>query len=332
MFGAKDQVINRYQAIFNPDHLPELTKEEFLSFLKFENNQHWTPLYRQQTIITSDMAALREALLHLVDENVSLKQRMNALRPKGKDPWIKGLSKAIITPILLIMYPDKYGVWNGTAESGMKTLNVWPKIKTTAPFSEKYTAINEILLELSERLQLDLWTMDGIWWGVRKEEEPNLRSLPSAREEVTEDSSKPETVNLPGFGMERYLQQFLFDNWNRVKALGNWKLYEEEDEVVGMEYYTEIGRIDLLAKHKTDSRWLVLELKRNQASDQTMGQVNRYMGWVKSNLAGEGDKVEGLIIAKEMSEKLKFALMVNPNIKFMEYVIDFQLKSNEVIN
>ena len=43
------------------------------------------------------------------------------------------------------------------------------------------------------------------------------------------------------------------------------------------------------------------------------------------------NKVEGLIIAKEMSEKLKFALMVNSNIKFMEYVIDFQLKSNEVI-
>ncbi len=63
-----------------------------------------------------------------------------------------------------------------------------------------------------------------------------------------------------------------------------------------------------------------------------MGQVNRYMGWVKANLVREGDEVEGLIIAKEMSEKLKFALMVNSNIKFMEYVIDFQLKPQDVIH
>ena len=61
-------------------------------------------------------------------------------------------------------------------------------------------------------------------------------------------------------------------------------------------------------------------------------QVNRYMGWVKSNLAREGDKIEGLIIAKEMSDKLKFALIVNSNIKFMEYEIDFQLKTHDVVH
>jgi len=327
MFNAKEQVISRYQAIFNPAHLPELSKEEFLSFLKFENNQHWTPLYRQQTIITSDMPALREALLYLVDEDLSIKQRLDKLRPKGKDPWIKGLSKAIITPILLVLCPDKYGVWNGTAEAGMKALNIWPKVKTTAPFSEKYVAINKVLLELSNRTQFDLWTLDGLWWGVRKKEEPDLRPLPSAKTEA--DPSTPSEDSYPGFGMERYLQQFLFDNWDKVKALQEWDLYEEEDETVGIEYYTEIGRIDLLAKHKSKPKWLVIELKRDQASDETMGQVNRYMGWVKANLANENDQVEGLIIAKNMSEKLRYALLVNSNIRFMEYEIDFHLSPSD---
>jgi len=32
---------------------------------------------------------------------------------------------------------------------------------------------------------------------------------------------------------------------------------------------------------------------------------------------------------KEMSKKLKFVLMVNSNIKFMEYEIDFQLKPED---
>ena len=88
----------------------------------------------------------------------------------------------------------------------------------------------------------------------------------------------------------------------------------------------EIGRIDPLAKHKDKPKWLVIELKRNQASDDTMGQVNRYMGWVKSNLAQEGEEVYGLIIARDMPERLKYALLVNSSIKFMEYEIDFQLK------
>ena len=321
MFNAKDQVIGRYQKIFSPEHLPKLTKEEFLGFLKFENNQHWTPLYRQQKIITSDMDSLRKALLNLVDEYVSIKDSLDNLRPLGKAPWIKGLSKAIITPILLIMFPEKYGVWNGTSEAGMKTLGVWPPVKTTTPFSEKYLAINEVLLELSKRLKLDLWTLDGLWWGVRRLEEPDLRPLPTIQNESTQIVSEP----IIGFGMESHLQEFLFDNWDQVDALREWELFTEEDEIVGKEYFTEIGRIDLLAKHKNKPKWLVIELKRNQASDTTMGQVNRYMGWVKANLAKQEDYIHGLIIAKEMTEQLKFALVANDNIKFMSYLIDFQL-------
>lgn len=64
---AKEEVLARYQAIFSPDHISHLTEEAFRSFLYFENNKHWTGLYRQANRLTADMEALRGALAILVD-------------------------------------------------------------------------------------------------------------------------------------------------------------------------------------------------------------------------------------------------------------------------
>ena len=62
-----------------------------------------------------------------------------------------------------------------------------------------------------------------------------------------------------------------------------------------------------------------------QGSDDTLGQVQRYMGWVMEELANDGDEVEGLIIASEQSEKLRYAMSATKNIKFMRYKVDFRL-------
>ena len=55
-----------------------------------------------------------------------------------------------------------------------------------------------------------------------------------------------------------------------------------------------------------------------------MGQIQRYMGHIKNNLAGDKN-VRGLIIALEDDKNLKDALSVAPNIKFMKYELSFKL-------
>ena len=269
MFSAKDEVINRYQRLFNPDNLSNLSKEDFLSFLKSDNNMHWSHLYRQQNQITADMDTLREAIRFLLDENTPLETRLDRLRPSNGEPWIKGLSRAIITPILLIMYPEKYCVWNGTSEAGMRALDSWPQVKTTASFSEKYLAINEILLKLSGITDYDLWTIDGLWWGVEGIGAGKI-DLPMPGESELAPSNS--------FGMERYPQEFIFENWDLLPQFEDWVIFQEDDEDVGVEFRTGIGRIDILAKHKTRPEWLVIELKRNQASDNTMGTSTEVYG------------------------------------------------------
>jgi restriction system protein len=66
------------------------------------------------------------------------------------------------------------------------------------------------------------------------------------------------------FGLEKHLQDFLWDNWEETEVLGpEWKLFEDETGPnAGYEYQTAVGQIDLLVEHKTEDRWLVVELKR----------------------------------------------------------------------
>jgi RecB family endonuclease NucS len=56
----------------------------------------------------------------------------------------------------------------------------------------------------------------------------------------------------------------LRDNWEETEVLGpEWKLFEDETGPnAGYEYQTAVGQIDLLVEHKTEDRWLVVELKR----------------------------------------------------------------------
>ena len=73
----------------------------------------------------------------------------------------------------------------------------------------------------------------------------------------------------------------------------------------------------------------MLELKREQSSDSTVGQVLRYMGFVREHVAAKGDAVEGVIIARVGDDKIRYALDMIPNVNLMLYEVEFRLKSTE---
>jgi restriction system protein len=85
--------------------------------------------------------------------------------------------------------------------------------------------------------------------------------------------------------------------------------------------------LDILAKSKDGKTLLVIELKLRRASDNVLGQVQRYMGSVKQDLE-EGQQVRGLIIGDEMDQRLRLALEVAPDLSFMRYEMDFRLLSD----
>lgn len=178
---ARDSVLARYRPIFAPSHISGLTAEEFRSFLQFENNHHWSGINRWGTIVTYRMEVLRDTLALLLNESVPIRERVDAVLTPGGRAKISGLGKAVVTPILLISQPLRYGVWNEPAESGMVRLGIWPVPERGVTEGEKYERINRLLLRLAEALEIDLWTLDALWW--------RLSGLPIASVDVDEDFS-----------------------------------------------------------------------------------------------------------------------------------------------
>ena len=106
----------------------------------------------------------------------------------------------------------------------------------------------------------------------------------------------------------------------------NWTLEVDDGEPEsGYEYPTGIGRIDLLARDRKGNDLLVIELKRNQTSDETVGQILRYMGWVQERMLEPGATVHGLIVAHEADERIRYALKRVKDVTLKLYQVEFHL-------
>lgn len=127
------------------------------------------------------------------------------------------------------------------------------------------------------------------------------------------------------FAMEKHLEEFLAQNWKNTELGKRYKIYEEDGELLGKQYQTDVGIIDILAISKDKKTFLVVELKRGRVSDMVVGQTLRYMGYVKDMVAEPDQEIKGVIIGLEDDLKLRRALSVSPNIEFYKYKIDFKL-------
>ncbi len=139
--------------------------------------------------------------------------------------------------------------------------------------------------------------------------------------------SNDETVEDPSiFALEKHLEDFLVQNWGSTEIGKTYDIYKDDDEVVGQQYPTDTGPIDILAVSKDNKTLLVVELKKGRASDVAVAQCQRYMGYLKKELAEKNQDVRGVIIASEDNIKIQYALSVAHNIEFYTYKIDFQLE------
>ena len=142
-------------------------------------------------------------------------------------------------------------------------------------------------------------------------------------------SSKDKDIENPSmFALEMHLEDFLIKNWEHTPLAENYDIYED-DEVLGKQFPTDTGPIDILAISKDKKEYLVIELKKGRASDSVVGQVQRYMGYIKEEFLEDNQRVRGAIIALENDLKVKRALSVTNDIDFYEYKINFNLVKNK---
>lgn len=307
--SARDEVLARFQKVFNPSNLSDLTEEDFRDFLLFRNNRHWQGLHRKGPQICADMNRLRDALAILLDESHLIRERLDKLVSQGGGASVPGLGRGVLTPLLLISYPDRYAVWNSVSEAAMKKTGIWPEFERGLSFGERYERVNAVQLRIAQEIGVDLWTLDALWWRVDKP--------------TDDDGDGNNGTQL--FGLERHLHEFLRDNWDNTSLGKDWAIYLEDGDLAGYEYPCGIGRIDILAKHRAEPRWLVIELKRDQSSDTTVGQVLRYIGWVRKHMAQKNESVQGLVICREADDSIWYALNCTPDVEVQLYKVDFKL-------
>ncbi len=181
IMADRDQVIARYKPIFSVEHIRELSKEEFTSFLYSDNNHHWSGLYRKGLHAAEDMGQLKAALGVLLDERRPIRMRLNEALPK-----VAGLGKGIATSILTVAYPDQYGVWNSTSEAALRHYRLWPAPEHGEGIGGRYEKINALLSRLKLDLGIDLWTLDTLWWSLPG---PKSNADPAVASESGEEKS-----------------------------------------------------------------------------------------------------------------------------------------------
>jgi restriction system protein len=125
--------------------------------------------------------------------------------------------------------------------------------------------------------------------------------------------------------LEKYLEEFIVSNFDAIFK-GKCKIYEESEEINGEQYRTDIGIIDILAVEPMINAFVVIELKKGRPSDEVVGQILRYMGWVKLNLCTKGQTVKGLVICHDPDPKLSYALEMTHNIDVRYYSVSFNLR------
>lgn len=126
------------------------------------------------------------------------------------------------------------------------------------------------------------------------------------------------------FYMEKQLEEFIIENWNESEFGKTLELIYEDGLLKSQQYKTDIGTIDILAKDKVTGSYVVIELKRNQTSDDTVGQILRYMGWVTENL--KEANVRGIIVSGKYDEKLYYAQNMIQSVDVFLYEVQFKLK------
>ena len=154
---------------------------------------------------------------------------------------------------------------------------------------------------------------------------PNKVQVPGAGGETVtvledeDDAGAAADVSMGGssqFALEKDLQRYLSDNLHIIEP--GLALFQDED-ISGFEYPAGGGRrIDILAKDSAGN-FVVLELKVEKGYDRVVGQLLRYMNWVRKELAEPGQRVRGIIVCRTMSEDLVLACSSIKDVELYEY-------------
>ena len=91
----------------------------------------------------------------------------------------------------------------------------------------------------------------------------------------------------------------------------------------GIEYPTEAGQIDLLARDHQD-QLVVIEMLAGKATDAVLGQLLVHIGCISEQNPGQA--VRGILVASDFDKRVIYATKALAQIKLVKYSIAFKLE------
>lgn len=123
------------------------------------------------------------------------------------------------------------------------------------------------------------------------------------------------------FAYEHDLRDYLARNLGLIET--GLRLYTDEG-ITGVEFPAGGRFIDILAVDR-DGAYVVVELKVPKGYDRAVGQLLRYIGWIEQHHAEPGQRVRGVIVAKEITEDLRLACGRISDVQLFEYALSVTL-------
>ena len=115
--------------------------------------------------------------------------------------------------------------------------------------------------------------------------------------------TQPSRISLA----EKNLEDFVVQQLNEI---------EPGLSLVERQLSTPAGRLDLFCRD-LNGNYVVVELKKTHGTDQVVGQILRYMGWVRE--AYPESTVRGIIIVGKKDDALRYALKATSGIEAKEF-------------
>lgn len=205
-------------------------------------------------------------------------------------------------------------------------------LKTRREIDEIREALTEGLLFKDQEYR---WvTQDVIFVTARVYADNRASEFTAEPQEKAPDveHAQPKTVEVDEFNTgfmayEQHLEEYVIKNWDNIDFGERYTIYHDDDGTTGQQYTTDVGIIDILAQDEANN-FVVIELKRAESGYKVVGQTLNYMGWVQDRLAGDGQKVRGLIIVGRADKTLRAAVRPVTNmIDLKEYRIKMSFES-----
>jgi len=221
--------------------------------------------------------------------------------------------RTVVPKLLSIYYPDNFlPIFNDQDHFLSKILNNGFVTESTG--LELYFEYNYKLFKFKEKLEeFANRQFDNFEFALLL-----YHTFPKDKSQTSLETSKDKIQEEPKFeALEvQHYQTLLHRNFHRL--FPHLKYFDEEGQVPkNGQYDTQtVGIMDMLCIDEKEN-FVVIEIKR-QATDKTIGQILRYMGWTKEELCKDGQSVSGIIVAERKDIQLEFAMKIIPSVKFLK--------------